>query len=77
MVQNSNRILMLVTVAPALGLAVLLLHLLGLEEGGVGELLNIRNVVVLSYVNPAHRSYYEREAASYDPHLPTRRKNYN
>lgn len=67
--------LMLVTVTPALGLAVLLFDLLGLELGGVGELLDVRNVVVLSYVNPAHRPYYEREAASYDPHPPTTTKN--
>jgi hypothetical protein len=61
---------MLVIVALLLGLAVLLFYVLGHEEGGVGELLDVRNVVVLSCVYSTHRPHDEREGASYDPHSP-------
>jgi hypothetical protein len=61
---------MLVIIALLLGLAVLLFDVLGHEEGGVSEVLDVRNVVVLSCVYSTHRPHDEREATSYDPHLP-------
>ena len=36
----------------------------------MGELPDVRNVVVLSYVYSTHRPYYERKATLYDSHLP-------
>ncbi|KAL0009933.1 hypothetical protein SO802_005041 [Lithocarpus litseifolius] len=69
---GSGRILAVVVVVVGLGfgLPVLLFDELGLVEGIVGELHDIRNVVVLSYVYSTHRPYYERKATLYDTHHP-------
>ncbi|PON87888.1 hypothetical protein TorRG33x02_162670, partial [Trema orientale] len=57
-----------VVIVPLLGLAVLLLEVLGHEESSVGELLDVGNVVVLGDVDSATRPRYEREATLYYPH---------
>ena len=73
---GSGRILAVVVVVVGLGfgLPVLLFDELGLVEGIVGELPDVRNVVVLSYVYSRHRPYYERKATLYDTHLPKIKK---
>ncbi|PON56267.1 hypothetical protein PanWU01x14_182790 [Parasponia andersonii] len=66
-----------VVIVPLLGLAVLLLDVLGHEESSVGELLDVGNVVVLGDVDSATRPRYEREATLYYPHpiqFPTKNK---
>lgn len=51
-----------------LGLAVVLLDVLGDQKAGGGELLDVRNVVVLGNVDAEHCAHYKREAASDYPH---------
>ena len=69
---GSGRILavVVVVVGVGFGLPVLLFDELGLVEGIVSELPDVRNGVVLSYVYSTHRPYYERKATLYDSHLP-------
>lgn len=50
------------------GFAISLFYLLGPANGVVSEGLDVGHVVVLSYVDPAHRPRYEGEAASDHPH---------
>ena len=73
---GSGRILavVVVVVGVGFGLPVLLFDELGLVEGIVSELPDVRNGVVLSYVYSTHRPYYERKATLYDTHLPKIKK---
>ncbi|KAL6004976.1 hypothetical protein ACLOJK_005535 [Asimina triloba] len=58
----------LVFIIPLLGLAVVFFDVLGYQDSGVGELFDVGDVVVLSYVNPASSSQQEGETAPYNPH---------
>lgn len=62
--RNSLPVLPLVA-----GLAIGLLDLLGLDEVGAGQVLDVGHVVVLGDVDAGHGPQEEREAAPYDAHL--------
>lgn len=51
-----------------LGLAVLLFHLLCPKNGGVRELLDVEDLIILGDVDPAYSPRYERETAPYYAH---------
>lgn len=57
--QISTPVFLEVIVILLLGLPILLLHELGHKQSCAKELLNIRDVIVLSYVDSTHSPGYE------------------
>lgn len=57
-----------VVAVPLLGLAVSLFDAPADQENHLGELADVRNVVILSDVDSGHRAGEKREGASDEPH---------